>query len=165
MVASCSIDIQCLLQSSYSGMTSSIIMNIINSMTTAQNILRIRNPNSSHIGEQYRGIVEVFHNGIWGSVCNTGWTYNDAFLACRTAGFNSAVRGLSDANTYFGPGVGNVILDNVRCSGNEDNFFSCPNDGWGTVRSRCNGHLNDAGVICSDGELYGGGVCQKGVEL
>lgn len=112
----------------------------------------MRNPNTTDSEEQYRGIVEVLYNGAWGTVCNTGWTYEDALVACRSAGFSSAVRGVSDASTYFGPGVGSVVLDNVRCTGNEDNLAHCSHSGWGVVGSSCSGHANDAGVVCSDGK-------------
>ncbi len=115
-------------------------------------MVRVRNPNTTSSEEQYRGIVEVYYNNAWGTVCNTGWTFEDAFVACRSAGFNSAVRGVSDANTYFGPGVGSVLLDNVRCTGNEESLIHCVHSPWGTVGSRCNSHINDAGVVCSDGE-------------
>ena len=73
-------------------------------------------------------------------------------MACRTAGFNSAVRGLSDANTYFGPGTGNVLLGDVQCTGNEVTLFDCPRSAWGVVDAHCNDHEHDAGVVCSDGE-------------
>ena len=94
--------------------------------------------------------MEVYHNGAWGTVCASTWTYEDALLACRTAGFNSAVRGLSQGNLYYGGGVGNVILDNVRCTGSESSFFDCPSNSWGVVSSQCSNHQNDAAVVCSD---------------
>jgi len=107
------------------------------------------------ITEQYSGLVEVYHNGAWGTVCASTWTYENALLACRTAGFNSAVRGLSQGNLFYGGGTGNVLLDNVRCTGNEASFFDCPANQWGVVGSGCSGHQNDAAAVCSDGELTG----------
>ena len=117
----------------------------------AQNVLRIRNPNSTLPGSQYEGIVEVYHNGQWGTVCNTNWNYHAAFAACRTAGFNSAVRAVTDTN-YYGRGNGTVWLDNVQCSGNEATLFDCDYGSWGVVGSRCSNHANDAAVVCSDGK-------------
>ena len=104
--------------------------------------------------EQYTGLVEVYHNGAWGTVCASVWTYENALLACRAAGFNSAVRGLSEGNLYFGAVTGVVWLDNVRCTGNEASFFDCPRNSWGAISSACNSHQNDAAVVCSDGEFY-----------
>ena len=76
-------------------------------------------------------------------------------MSCRTAGFNSAVRGLSQGNLFYGNGTGSVLLDNVRCTGSEASFFDCPKNQWGVLGSQCSGHQNDAAVVCSDGELSG----------
>ena len=35
----------------------------------------------------YSGIVEVYINGKWGSVCHDHWTNNDARVACRELGY------------------------------------------------------------------------------
>ena len=120
---------------------------------TAQNVLRVRNPNSTDIGAQYEGIVEVRHNGVWGTVCNTQWTFNDALVACRTAGFASAVRAVTDGS-YYGGGTGQVVLGNVICDGSENTLFDCRHDSWGSVSSSCRDHTHDAGVVCSDSKLY-----------
>ena len=119
----------------------------------AQNALRVRNPNSTLPGSQYEGIVEVWHNGAWGTVCNTNWNYHTAFVACRTAGFNSAVRAVTNAS-YYGRGTGNVILDNVQCTGSEATLFDCPHASWRVVSSSCRNHARDAAVICSDGKRF-----------
>ena len=120
---------------------------------SAQNLLRIRNPNMTNSSEQYSGLVEVYHNGVWGTVCASTWTYENALLACHTAGFNSTVRGLSQANLFYRGSYGTVLLDNVRCTGNELSFSNCPSNQWGVVGSQCSNHQNDAAVVCSDSEL------------
>lgn len=54
----------------------------------------------------------------------------------------------SDAMAFtdaaFGQGAGPIYLDNVQCSGLEDNLSSCPADS----ASSC-GHSDDAGVECT----------------
>ncbi len=123
-------------------------LNYLTHTHTAQNLLRVRNPNTTDVGSQYEGIVEVFHNGAWGTICNTQWTLNDALVACRTAGFSSAVRAVTDGS-YYGAGQGSVYLNNVQCTGEETTLFNCLYSSWGNVPSSCD-HSNDAAVVCSD---------------
>ena len=72
-------------------------------------------------------------------------------MACRTAGFNSAVRAVTDTS-YYGRGNGTVWLDNVQCTGSEETLFDCSRSSWGVVDSSCNDHSKDAAVVCSDGK-------------
>ena len=48
--------------------------------------------------------------------------------------------------TAFGAGIGPIFLDDVRCRGDETNLNDCPHNGVGN--HNC-GHIEDAGVICS----------------
>ena len=32
------------------------------------------------------GRLEIYHNGIWGTVCISGFDHNDAQVACRMLG-------------------------------------------------------------------------------
>lgn len=53
------------------------------------------------------------------------------------------------SSAYFGSGMGSILLDNVRCSGSENDIAQCGSNGWGN--NDCN-HGEDAGVYC--GEYY-----------
>ena len=117
--------------------------------------VRIRNPNTTVIGSQYEGIVEVYHNGAWGTICNDHWTFNEAMVACRSAGFQSAERAVTDGS-YYGGGEGLVLLDNVHCDGSETTLADCSGvSSWGSVASSCSDHSRDAAVVCSDSEFTG----------
>ncbi|XP_033106180.1 deleted in malignant brain tumors 1 protein-like [Anneissia japonica] len=87
------------------------------------------------------GRVEIMRHGVWGTICDDRWDINDARVICRMLGFTDAVGCLS-----FGPGIGPIWLDEVNCSGDENNIADCSHIGWGN--HNCN-HSEDAGVTCS----------------
>eukprot|EP00057_Strongylocentrotus_purpuratus_P029542 XP_011684016.1 PREDICTED: deleted in malignant brain tumors 1 protein-like [Strongylocentrotus purpuratus] len=96
-------------------------------------------------GSDYiEGRVEVFADGVWGTVCDDFWDMNDAKVVCRSMGFPGVEGAFSGA--AFGEGSGNITLDNVHCTGEESSIFSCPNNGLGV--HDCS-HADDAGVRCS----------------
>ena len=85
------------------------------------------------------------YNGEWGTVCDDGWDYADAYIVCRQLGFGSARTYYR--NSYFGQGSGPIWLDNVICTYAESTLASCGHLGVGVTRS-CS-HSEDAGVRCS----------------
>lgn len=89
------------------------------------------------------GRVEIYHDGQWGTICDNGWDFDDADVACFELGFTGADKALMGDQAP--DGVGRIWLENVDCYGTEDNIKMCDNSGWGT--STCN-HNKDAGVKC-----------------
>ncbi|KAL1788253.1 deleted in malignant brain tumors DMBT1-like [Sigmodon hispidus] len=93
------------------------------------------------------GRVEILHQGVWGTVCDDLWGSNEAEVVCRQLKCGQAISSVGEA--YFGPGSGDIFLDNLQCSGMEHYLGQCPHSGWS--EHNC-GHHEDAGVICSDSD-------------
>ena len=89
------------------------------------------------------GRVEVFYEGDWGTVCDDHWDINNADIVCKMMGYGGAID--APCCAYFGEGSGNIILDNVQCSGTEENLGQCVHMDFEQHNCR---HNEDAGVIC-----------------
>ena len=117
----------------------------------------------------YEGRVEVCSNNTYGTVCDDSWDELDARVICRQLGYDTS--GIATCSTSslvviistsftdvitvkkagFGSGISRpIILDDVTCTGNEENILNCSYDSV----SNCN-HSEDAGVVC-------GAVCRSG---
>ncbi|XP_030009379.1 scavenger receptor cysteine-rich domain-containing group B protein [Sphaeramia orbicularis] len=91
------------------------------------------------------GRVELFINASWGTVCDDAWDLPDAQVVCRQVGCGDALAAVT-VETHFGPGVGTILLDNLKCTGAEPSLTDCSHIGWNV--HNCD-HTEDAGVICS----------------
>ena len=119
------------------------------------------------------GRLEILIDGVWGTVCNDEFDTFAAMVVCKQLGtkgsgesFTSVVTtfsiltllvALSEvvANVSFGAGPSSqpIHLDEVLCTGNEDNLLGCIHDGIGA--HDCS-HREDVGIICerSRGKTY-----------
>ncbi|KFV82523.1 Macrophage receptor MARCO [Struthio camelus australis] len=93
------------------------------------------------VGGSRKGRVEIFHNGVWGTICDDDWDSRDATVVCRMLGYSRAVSTFT-ANA----GTGEIWLDDVNCKGNEHSILDCAKRSWGT--HNCS-HNEDAGVECA----------------
>ena len=76
------------------------------------------------------------------TVCDDMWDISDANVACRMMGFSQAVTSPKYINLpYSSP---DFIMDNVDCTGDEDDLFQCP-----YVAVHNCGASEGAGVTCS----------------
>uniref|UniRef100_A0A9J7Z5H8 Si:ch211-161n3.5 n=1 Tax=Cyprinus carpio carpio TaxID=630221 RepID=A0A9J7Z5H8_CYPCA len=108
------------------------------------------------------GRLEVYHNAVWGSVCDDHWDISDAQVVCRQLGCGAALR--ADGNSVFGAGEGVVWMNRVECRGNEIHLWDCPHSL--NNHTDCS-HKEHAGLTCAGNvRLVGGNSpCAGRVEV
>ncbi|XP_071956195.1 scavenger receptor cysteine-rich domain-containing protein DMBT1-like [Antedon mediterranea] len=117
-------------------------------------LINIRLVDGSNI---YDGRVEVYDGTEWGTICDDDWDINDAQVVCQQLRLGQAIQAPGQA--HFGQGTGPIMLDNVRCSGNETSITDCPNNG---MRAHNCGHSEDASVVCVNIRLVNGSNINEG---
>lgn len=90
------------------------------------------------------GRVELWRDGRWGTVCDDQWDLQDANVVCAQLGCGYALE-VTGQGGSFPPGRGPVYLDELNCTGKEENLWACPD---AQDEPDC-GHKEDAGVVCS----------------
>ena len=93
---------------------------------------------------KYEGRVEIYHNGVWGTVCDDGWDLNDAQVVCNELGFGTASAVIHRA--IYGQGIGPIWLSYLNCVGTEWSIANCSHRGWGV--HHCS-HWEDVSVKCT----------------
>jgi hypothetical protein len=91
----------------------------------------------------YEGIVQIKHQGKWGTVCDHEWDNNDAKVVCGQLGFHGDAR--IAPRGQFGRGTGKIWVLHAHCNGTENFFEECI-PSWGAAGCW---HALDAGVICT----------------
>ena len=89
------------------------------------------------------GRVEIWYNRQWNTVCDDNWSLNDATVVCQQLEYRGAVT--AHRSAYFGQGSGNILLDDLLCTGRETSLLECPHNGINTHNCW---HGKDASVTC-----------------
>ena len=89
------------------------------------------------------GRVEIWYNSQWNTVCDDFWDINDANVVCQQLGYRGAVT--AHQRAHFGQGAGQILLDNLQCTGREASLLECSHNG---INQHNCAHHEDASVTC-----------------
>ena len=94
------------------------------------------------------GRVEVRSqcNTEWSTVCSDYWDITDAQVACHQLGYSNEGTIMHDSNKY-GPGTGNIFMDDLECVGAEKSLFDCQHNDIDTHNCY---HTKDVGIFCNE---------------
>ena len=73
------------------------------------------------------GRLEILHQGVWGTVCDDGWSQINSNVACRQLGFSSGT-----FTREFPNGRGQIWLDDVWCTENDRELQLCRHRAFGS---------------------------------
>ncbi|XP_048104685.1 adhesion G protein-coupled receptor E3-like isoform X1 [Alosa alosa] len=106
-------------------------------------LANIRLINGTH---RCAGIVEVLHDGQWGTICGgKAWKTDSAEVVCKELGCGR----LRWTEKHNRKSSQPIWLDNVDCDGKESSVKNCGHGPWGNHRgSIC--ERSNAGVVCSN---------------
>ncbi|XP_074615759.1 scavenger receptor cysteine-rich type 1 protein M160-like isoform X2 [Acropora palmata] len=88
-------------------------------------ILRLTNGS-----DYFEGVLEVYHDGVWGTVCDDGWDSRESSVVCRELDLGGV-----DVDAPLGHikklSTGKQWLDDVVCLGGEKRLSECRHQPWG----------------------------------
>ena len=105
---------------------------------------------------KFSGRLEVFHDGVWGTICDDLWTSLNAKVACAQMLLGPPQVSLYHRYKNFKElNISKIWLDDIVCKGDEESLSDCEHKGWGT--HNC-GHHENVHLQCSS---PGVSSCQK----
>jgi len=96
------------------------------------------------------GLLEVYYNGISGTICRDYFNDVAAGVVCYSLGYG---HGGQVIRNRYSAGSGVIWLDDVQCNGTEKSIADCQHSGWGN--HNC-GHGEEVSVSCIIVRLVGG---------
>ncbi|KAM6326810.1 antigen WC1.1-like [Alca torda] len=109
-------------------------------------------------GTNCSGRLQVFYNGMWGSVCSNSMTPETVSLACKELGCGD--RGSLETQEPYGRLSGTAWLDRVECGQRNSSFWQCPSAPWDP--QSCDDLRDETHITCKDREKIGAVGGEKG---
>ena len=105
------------------------------------------------LSHRTRGIVHVYYNSAWETVCDDGFGQEEADVICRQVNGKTAVSwdgkaGAVMPSEFASGNIGQTdrpLLDDLACLGTESTLFNCPHSGY--FNENCADSEN-AWVVC-----------------
>ena len=128
-------------------------------MATALNTTRppIRLVTTDGSANGKAGRLEIYHNGIWGTVGDSAVSEYEnsqkevvnnslATVVCRMLGLKG---GVVKKSSHFGRGSGPIWFTQIGCHGDENSIFECSGSQFSNgAESHIEAHEADVGIIC-----------------
>jgi hypothetical protein len=99
---------------------------------------------------KYKGRLEIKHGGVWGSICDDGWSGKNAEVVCKQLLLGPPVKNVylryKSSKELKEFNVTQIWLDDVNCIGTEDNLAQCKSRGWGSHNCA---HSEDVHIECA----------------
>ncbi|XP_052236237.1 uncharacterized protein LOC127848005 isoform X4 [Dreissena polymorpha] len=89
------------------------------------------------------GRVEIAVDGVYGTICDSNFDYNDADMICKSV--NSRYRTVYIPVTRYGNGSGPVHIDQLHCDGAEASLDEC----LYVQNGQCS-HSEDVSLLCNE---------------
>ncbi|KAM9168746.1 scavenger receptor cysteine-rich type 1 protein M130-like [Mergus octosetaceus] len=94
------------------------------------------------------GRLQVFYNGIWGSVCSNSMTTETVSLVCKELGCGN--EGGLETDSSYAKLSGIMWLDHVECGKSNSSFWQCPSAPWHP--QSCDDRREETNITCNDRE-------------
>ena len=65
------------------------------------------------------GRLEVYHEGVWGTVCIDKFDYPEGDVVCKQLGLGSRKASGQSYDKGYGVGPGPIWMDELECTGSE----------------------------------------------
>ena len=98
-----------------------------------------------HVPTYHTSYSMKCHNAVQSSVATS--QHSIVQSNCQLPKLFPSPAGVALLNAHFGQGTGQIVLDDVQCSGGENQLLACISSPILTVSSNCD-HSDDAGVRC-----------------
>ncbi|XP_043935088.1 scavenger receptor cysteine-rich type 1 protein M130-like [Protopterus annectens] len=81
-------------------------------------------------GHRCEGRLEVFHNGTWGTVCNSDLSKHSLIMNIVCNELTCGETGELHSQPIFGKGLNYKSIDNVNCLRHHNSLWQCPSSPW-----------------------------------